>query len=240
MLRSHDIGPTIKWVDDFIFFRCPVQPSLTVDSPPFLSFNLSSILNITKPLGIPWHPLMKKGDNFQNSCSYVSFEWDILSKSVSISTVKHIHILSKVSILLSVPHPHVNKKTVTSIHSSLQHVTVIYTQGHGHLSCLSQFLSKFPNKHVLHHLPMACIHQLLWWSKTLFVMSPSHELIKLPHHDLDLWVDASMSWGIGLYVGDRWAAWCLVDGWNNRGWDIGWAEAMAIELAILWLTQCGW
>jgi len=45
---------------------------------------------------------------------------------------------------------------------------------------------------------------------------------------------------LGLCVGDKWAAWCLVDSWNSCGQDIGWAEAMAIELAASWLTQCGW
>jgi len=74
----------------------------------------------------------------------------------------------------------------------------------------------------------------------LAVTSPSRELIKLPHHDLDLCVDASTSWGIGLYVSNRWAAWRLVDSWNTCGQDIGWAEAMVIELAISWLTKCGW
>ena len=145
VLKAHDIRPMIKWVDDFIFFQCPVHLPPAINSPFVFSFNLSSILNITEPFSIPWHPLTRKGHDFQDSFSYVRFEWDIFSKSVSISSVKHIRILSKVSTLLSDPHPHVNKKTVTSIHESLQHVTVVYPQGWGHLSSLSQFLSKFPN-----------------------------------------------------------------------------------------------
>jgi len=240
ILKAHDIGPTIKWVDDFIFFRQPVQSSLSIDSHPIFSFDLSSIFNITIPLGIPWHPLAKKGHNFQSFFSYVGFEWDIPSRSVSISTAKRLRILSKVSTLLSVPHPRINKKTVTSIHGSLQHVTVVYPQGRGHLSALSQFLSKFPNDHVLHHFNAACIHQLTWWSKTLSFANPSRKLVSLPHHDLDLWVDASSSWGIGLCLNDKWAAWHLIEGWNTCGRDIGWAEASAIELAVACLTQSGW
>jgi len=62
----------------------------------------------------------------------------------------------------------------------------------------------------------------------------------LPEVDLNLWVDASTSWGIGLCSNVSWAAWHLLNGWNSAGWDISWAESIAIELAIMWLMQCGW
>ena len=55
--------------------------------------------------------------------------------------------------------------------------------------------------------------------------------------DPDIYVDASTSWGIGLCVGDLWAAWRLVPGWNTGGQDIGWAEAVALELVALWLAK---
>jgi len=47
-------------------------------------------------------------------------------------------------------------------------------------------------------------------------------------------VDALTSWGIGLYVGGRWAIWKTLCGWAKDGQDIGWAEAIAIELASGW------
>jgi len=68
----------------------------------------------------------------------------------------------------------------------------------------------------------------------------SQTLLKLPKHDLDFWVYASTSWGIGLCVGENWVAWKLLDGWNMCGQDIGWAEVTAIKLAMMWLTQSGW
>ena len=46
-----------------------------------------------------------------------------------------------------------------------------------------------------------------------------------------------MDWGIGIVVGGRWAAWKLCLGWKAEGRDIGWAEAIALELAVLWLEQ---
>ena len=60
-----------------------------------------------------------------------------------------------------------------------------------------------------------------------------------PHQDLDLdiWVDTLMDWGIGLVVAESWAAWRLTPGWKAEGRDIGWAEAIALELAVLWVTS---
>jgi len=140
------------------------------------------------PLRIPWHPLTKKGHNFQSYFTYVSFKWDIITKSVSISPAKWLHLLSKFSVLLCSPTPQVNKRIIASIHGSLQHVTLLYLQGQGHLTALSIFLSKFPNKHILHHI---CLHQRSWWSQTLAVEKPSLTLLQLPELDLNIWVDAS-------------------------------------------------
>ena len=43
--------------------------------------------------------------------------------------------------------------------------------------------------------------------------------------------------GLGLCIGDKWATWQLLEGWDHAGRDIGWAEMVAIELVVLWLTQ---
>jgi hypothetical protein len=32
-------------------------------------------------------------------------------------------------------------------------------------------------------------------------------------------------------------AWKLTDGWDTKGRDIGWSESVAVELAILWVTE---
>lgn len=55
-----------------------------------------------------------------------------------------------------------------------------------------------------------------------------------------MYVDASTSWGIGLIVDDRWMAWKLKEGWKSDGRDIGWAEIVAIELALRVLIALGY
>src|SRR5882724_5371163 len=118
----------------FHFLQVPTVSSLDASSPPSFTLDLMTIKQITDPLGIPWHPLSKKGHDFQSSFSYIGFEWEIDSKMATILSKKCLHLIPKLASLPSVPHPHVNKKTMASIHGSLQHVTLVYQQGQ---SCLS-------------------------------------------------------------------------------------------------------
>jgi len=170
--------------------------------------------------------------------SYVSFDWDLTLCTISLSDEKHHHLLKKVSSLLSQASTHDNQTTAMSIHGSLQHVTFVYHLGHHHLPTLS-FLLKFPNQHVLHHIPKVWLQLLSWWQQTLSFPNPSCSLVRLPDLNLNIWVDASMSWGISLIIGPCWAGWKLLSGWRVQGQDICWAKAVAIKLMVMWLAQCG-
>jgi hypothetical protein len=44
-------------------------------------------------------------------------------------------------------------------------------------------------------------------------------------------------WGIGLILNRKWLAWQLKDGWNTENCEIGWAEMVAVELAIYTLIS---
>jgi len=45
------------------------------------------------------------------------------------------------------------------------------------------------------------------------VAQPYHSLVKLPDLNLNIWVDASTSWGIVLIIGPCWAGWKRLSGW---------------------------
>ena len=62
-------------------------------------------------------------------------------------------------------------------------------------------------------------------------------LMPLPLRDPDIWIDAASLWGISLYVSSLWAAWELAPNWASSSWDIGWAEAIALKITILWLAK---
>jgi len=77
IIKSHGVDNVLKWVDDFCFFCTP--SSSCTDSQGGLqhhySINITSILSVMDPLGIPWHPIATKGQDFASSVMYVGFLW---------------------------------------------------------------------------------------------------------------------------------------------------------------------
>ena len=169
LLKWCSIAPVFKWVDDFVLFRAP-SPSPLSDNPPghhaplcSFPYDLTSILKFTAPLGIPWHPISRKGQYFSNSFAYVRFLWNISDRTVSIAEEKKTRALQKVNAFLVDPSAKEKCREVASIHGMLQHFTFVYRAGRHHLAALSSFLSNFPNDYISHHTPHAALTQLSWW-----------------------------------------------------------------------------
>jgi len=92
------ISPVLKWVDDFVFFCAPSHSYLDAKGTiqHLYLYDLASILDIKRPLGIPWHPIEAKGQDFGPMVSYVGFVWDLEHHSVSLSPKKCNKYLTKV------------------------------------------------------------------------------------------------------------------------------------------------
>jgi hypothetical protein len=237
ILAADGIAPTLKWVDDFVFFRFPV-PGSPPDQPSF-SFDLQSILSISAPLSVPWHPVALKGQDFSSSVSYVGFVWDLHHRTVTLPDRKRIKALRKVSRLLEQPHCAVLCETIASVLGTLQHITFVYRDSRHTLSALCAFVARFPNLFTRHHMPATVIDSLRWWHDVLGKPPVPHSLLQCQHLDLGIWVDASTSFGIGVVIGGQWAAWALTKGWKCHGRDIDWAETIALELAVTWVCGAG-
>jgi len=147
ILRHHGIPHVFKWVDDVVIFRPPVHSFTSVVGTPEFAygFDLDSIFDITTPLGVPWHPIETKGQDFSSSVKYVGFLWDLERHRVSLPEKKHIKLISKIDTFVSSPSRIVTRKICTSIHGSLQHISFMYKEGCSTLPPLSSFISKFPN-----------------------------------------------------------------------------------------------
>lgn len=61
-----------------------------------------------------------------------------------------------------------------------------------------------------------------------------------PPIDIQMSVDASTEWGIGLVWGDKWDAWKLTDRPRSSFQHIGWLEALAVEFAVRVLEARGY
>ena len=134
----------------------------------------------------------------------------------------------------------VSLEDTMKVHGTLQHVSFILVAGNSYLPSLSCAIKAFKDdRHRQHHVARDVCADLSWWKQALAAVLISHLL--LPHTllDPDVWVDASTSWGVGLVVKGHWVAWHLLAGWQAEDHDIGWAEMVAMELAMLWIQSAG-
>jgi hypothetical protein len=101
---------------------------------------------------------------------------------------------------------------------------------------LYKFRSGFkPNTpvHTKHKLSIPAADDISWWRAKLSESFVGLTIMRPPDPlPNELFVDASTGWGIGLILDGKWLAWELKDGWKSDGRDIGWAEMVAVELAV--------
>ena len=147
-------------IDNVVIFQSPISApteSFSFHNSPADNFtysiDLPSFFDMTSPLGILWHPIEKKGQDFAFSVKYVSFLWEISSHQVSLTDKKCAKLLGKLDAFLLLPHLMVSHQECTSLHSSLQHITFVYRDGCSVLPPLSTFISKFRNDHSHLHIP---------------------------------------------------------------------------------------
>ena len=223
ILKYHGIDVTMKWVDDLIFFHSPSNtPGILCNgSPSVYSFDLNTIVAITTSLSIPWHPPSAKGSDINFLFLFVGFSWHCTQHTISLPEDKPLKALTKVNTFLQLSTHCVTCCDCVSILSTLQHICFIYRNSDHSLTSFCSFMSKFPKNWALHHVPTSVKDSLAWWHCVLSIPNAVQSLSPQTVIDLDIYVDASTSWGIGLMVGDHWAAWSLCEGWKVAGQDIG-------------------
>jgi len=84
ILKFHRICHILKWIDDFCVFWTPIIENSPL--PLKYAFDISSIHSIMEPLGIPWHPIEIKGQEFAMTVPYIGFVWDLANHLVSLTT----------------------------------------------------------------------------------------------------------------------------------------------------------
>lgn len=250
ILANLDVTPIKKWVDDHSIFRFPFGGGILLPdgslTPYEYPFGLIQIYDKSRPLGVPWHPT--KWTDFAFIFVYLGFLWNLTDRSVTLPESKRLKYLNKITNilhLLKTSSGRPGKLTyfdAMSINGTLSHISFVIPHGRSYLANLSHFIAGFSesSRHASRHPPPSVASDLEWWRVILTKEPPPRTLIPrgLPQ-EIDLWVDASTDWGVGLSFGGRWNAWTLIDGWKGSGRDIGWLEAVAVELAILTLFNAG-
>ncbi|THH17690.1 hypothetical protein EUX98_g9078 [Antrodiella citrinella] len=231
IIEAHDIKPNKKWVDDLINFRFPlgVDPA---SGAYIYAYGLTDIFRVTAPLGVPWHP--KKITDYSHEVVYLGFLWNLETRTVSLPDTKHEKYTNKlVKVLDGMPERRVSQKDLMSINGTLSHITFVYPHSRSYLTNLCTFIASYPNPYAPRFPPKSVVSDLRWWLNLLQLPRVSRPLeSRGALLDLEIWVDTSTSWGIGILVEGQWDAWKWKAGWKGHGRDIGWAEMIAVELTI--------
>ena len=226
LLRANGM-PTIKWVDDKSHRRDPT--SRISDGTFNYAFDLDDIHQFLAPLQIPWQ--LDKCEQFSDTTRFVGFEWDYRRKCVTLPESKHQKHLAKVLDFLS--HRQVSLGQVESLAGSLLHIAFIARAGRSYLPALHAFATQFANPHAIRYPPPRVTNDVRWWKATLELPDISRSILAPgPALDLDIWVDASEDFGIGIIIDGCYDAWQTRRGWKSDGRDIGWLETLALEFAL--------
>lgn len=204
---SYGIAPIAKVEDDLAAFVTPNA------SGTFDYFDRNDLFDLISELGFPWHP--DKGEQyFVSIFTFIGFLWDLEHRCVSLPEAKRLKYLYRLEEFIRTYRrrlaPRVNIK---SIHGTLCHVAFIYADGKTHLPPISNFMASYRNHEVEKgKYPDKIIPEIEWWIQRLQDPNFYHQLHDLgPLQDFDIFVDASTDWGIGILIGNKWAAFRLSD-----------------------------
>ena len=79
---------------------------------------------------------------------------------------------------------------------------------------------------------------IVWWCNCSAVPHKGMSIAPLPPpSDIHIYTNALTLFGIGITFNNKFALFRLTPGWKSNGWDIGWAEAIAVELVVHWLVE---
>jgi hypothetical protein len=240
--KAFKVDDVLNWADDFTFWRFPQSPEPDPDGRWSYSYDESLLWRIANYLGWPWSP--KKCADFAFHFKYHGFEWDLIEKTVSLPDSKRLKFLAKISAWVA-GHS-VTRRECESVVGSLNHCSIVIVASRTHLPSLSRFAARFPplenSSFVRLGIPGDVLADVAWWRTTLSATRITMPVIAAPPlSDIHIFVDASSSWGIGFVMNGRWLAWPFKAGAINlpEGRTIGWAEFVAVELALLALIHSG-
>jgi len=151
--KAEGIFPVPKYEDDLKVFHVPSPTGPFHDSDFSYNYDCTEMLCRIAPLGVPWHE-EKSDDHFLFVTTFISFQWDIPRKLVSLPNDKHLKFHERVRRFLNdFQGCPCHLLDVEKIHGSLCHVAFIYLDGCSRLPSLSNFASSFHNNDLMTRYP---------------------------------------------------------------------------------------
>lgn len=206
-----------------------------IDADTEFSYNFEDINLVTDPLGVPWET--SKDIPFNKIVIFAGFAWDLDEKTVALPETKKEKYRRAIEEWRQ-RTTHTLEDT-RKLYGKLLYTCHIVPQGRAYLTNFEKMMGIFHERPFTpRHPPKQLTDDLTWWHLLLSRPRLVREIPGRRHvTDVHGFSDASSSTGIGIILGDKWRAWRLLPGWNREGRDIGWAEAVAMELLVRTIFQ---
>lgn len=214
-------GPIRKWVDDFFVILLPGA-----------SWTEEDFISLTGAWGVPWS--RAKTRPLAVVQRFIGFDWDLRRRTVALPAEKLFKIQSLISQWLTAGHSACMREAA-SLHGKLVHISCIYPLVRPFLRSISAFAAAFISPRAKLPLPSSVSADLSWIQFLLASLPNEMPLASPSIVDIQWWGDASTSFGIGIAIGQFWAVWKWAPGFKvgpKQDFDIGWAEAVAVELGF--------
>ncbi|CAA7270073.1 unnamed protein product [Cyclocybe aegerita] len=226
--KAAGFGPLIKWVDDFFVVQLPGA-----------TWTEEDFTGLTAAMGVPWSA--EKIRPLAQTQRYIGFDWHLHTKSVSLPTEKVTKLKDTLQWWLT-QGVRVLASEAASLHGKLIHISSIFRLIRPFLPALARFAQSFRSHRARLRPPPSVTGDIRWVLDLLNITPNEIPLMPPEPTDIDWWGDASTSFGIGVTVGSLWAVWQWKEGIKigpKQRFDIAWAEAVAVELALRLALEAG-
>ena len=186
-------------------------------------------MDLTGYFGVPWS--IEKLCLFSPIQRYIGFNWNLECKSVALLKEK-----LRATQLLVKEWQHPGASFSAHEAASLPvHVSHIFPLIRHFLRSISLFSQNFTLPQAKLHATSSVQHDLSWIHFLLHQLPNEVPLMYQEVVDLNWWGDASTSFGISVVLGKFFAVWKYAPSFQvgpKKAFDIGWAEAVAVELRL--------
>jgi hypothetical protein len=231
LLEKERAADVIYWVDDL----CAIREPTNSHSPWRYRVDLNNIRRVAEYLGVPLPE--EKIREYSNVTRYIGFDWHWDSKTVEVPEEKKVKARKQIEDLTS--GQTISRADLRVLCGSLTRLSQVVVQGKARMRGLYQMLSEMARRESALY-PLAS-EELAWWRAQLqsgYWLGMSLCTERTPDNSLGVYVDACSS-GIGIIINGDYDSFQLVNGWQDVGdgtrREIGWAEFVAVELAVFFL-----
>lgn len=225
MTLKFELLKILRWVDDNL---CVKRASSSV--------SMLDLVKASERLGVKTNST--KYSEFCEEQAFIGFVWNVEARTVGLSAEKLLKRRTELDTFWTALTW--SKNELERMNGKLNHLTLILPQLKPYLTANFRWLASW-TKPVRMKAPADVLEDMSFWRQTLTTLCPTRLIPDYIEWNIGWVGDASTDYGIGIIIGQRWAQFKWLDGWqtppNQPRRSIAWAETVAVRLGLLMVSE---